>query len=87
MNTTTSQPLLEDKEEDTNKDCVDLNYEDDMSLFAEFNPTMETPGTWDPPAKMSPFLKKHFNKTLTDIKGEAILQDFPKPNCPVLAVP
>ena len=48
---------------------------------------METPSTWDPTKGMLNFLKKHFNRCLTDDKRTSILADYPKPNTPVLQAP
>ena len=48
---------------------------------------MEQPDTWDPPAQISAFLQKHFNKELDDNSREAILDDYPKPNCSALIAP
>ena len=36
---------------------------------------------------MAAFLDKHFNRSLSEEEREAIMQDFPKPNCDVLVTP
>ena len=36
---------------------------------------------------MVAFLDKHFNRSLSEEESEAIMQDFPKPNCDVLVTP
>ena len=63
---------------------MELHDNDKANLFAKFDPTVESPGTWDPPTQMSAFLERHFNRELDDKSREAILEDYPKPNCPAL---
>ena len=36
---------------------------------------------------MTTFLEKHFNWPLSDAEREAIMKDFPKPNCHVMSAP
>jgi len=36
---------------------------------------------------MSTYLEKHFNRNLKGEETEAILEDYPMPNCPALKVP
>lgn len=49
--------------------------------FLDFDLTIEPEGTWDPPGAMTTFLDKHFNYCLLNMEREAILCNFPKPNC------
>ena len=51
--------------------------------LVEFDPK----DTWDPPDAMASFLQKHFNRSLEEGEKEAILKDFPKPNCKALRTP
>ena len=39
------------------------------------------------PTQMTTFLEKHFNKDLDNKSREAILEDYPKPNCSALVAP
>ena len=55
--------------------------------FSDFDLTVEPEDTWDPPGSMITFLEKHFNRCLSSVEREAILGDFPKPNCAVLEAP
>ena len=36
---------------------------------------------------MTSFLEKHFNRSLSDVEKEAIMKDFPMPNCHVMSAP
>lgn len=72
--------------EDDN-DHVLLRDSESGTLFAEFNPKLHPMGMWDPPEQMGTFLEKHFNHSLSAEEREAILQDFPKLNCPAMEVP
>ena len=40
-----------------------------------------------PPDLILAFLTKNFNRVLSDEDKEAILQEYPKPNCPAMEVP
>ena len=59
----------------------------EMQEFSDFDPTVEPEGTWDPPRAIVAFLEKHFNRCLSNVDREAILDDFPQPNCAVLKAP
>ena len=56
-------------------------------MFTEFNPEIEQLSTQDPPKQMSAYLEKHFNKNLRENEADAILEDYPMPNCPAIEVP
>ena len=49
--------------------------------FSDFDTTVEPEGTWGPPRSM---ITLHFNHCLLSAERQAILCDFPKPNCSVL---
>lgn len=66
---------------------VCLYISEDDTLFAKFDPQLESAGSWDPPEQMKAFLEKHFNHNLCDSEREVILNDFPKPNCVAMEVP
>ena len=59
----------------------------EVQEFSDFGPTIVPEGTWDLPESMTAFLSKHFNRCLSDIKREAILSDFPRPNSSTLYTP
>ena len=65
-------------------DHVTIHDEESKTMFAEFNPEIKQPNTWDPPKQMSAYLEKHFNKSLKAEEAEAILEDYPTPNCPAM---
>ena len=44
----TSQPVASEEEESHEEDHVEIHDNDAANLFAEFDPTVESPGTWDP---------------------------------------
>ena len=75
---------IQDSDDD---DGVLLHDNESNTLFAEFNPEIKESGTWDPPEQMNAFLEWHFNCGLSPAERDAILGDFPKPNCPALEVP
>ena len=77
-------PAIQDSDDD---DSVLLHDNKSNTLFAEFNPEIKESGTWDPPEQMNAFLEWHFNCGLSPAERDAILGDFPKPNCPALEVP
>ena len=68
-------------------DRVVIHDEESNTMFAEFNPEIEQTNSWDPPKQMSAYLEKHFNKNLKGEEVEAILEDYPMPNCPAIEVP
>ena len=66
------------------EDVIDLL---DESEALEFDPSVSPKDSWEPPRSMVSFLKKHFNTSLSDSEREAIMKDFPEPNCEALIVP
>ena len=42
--------------------------------FSDFDPTVEPEGTWDLLRAMVTFLEKHFNRCLSNVEREAILE-------------
>ena len=72
----------------SNEDEIVIQLDDtEAQEFSEFDPTIPPEGTWDPPGSMTAFLDKHFNRCLSSTEREAILTDFPKPNCAALQAP
>ena len=78
---------IESESQYQDDDHVTIHDEESKTMFAEFNPEIEQPNTWDPPKQMSAYLEKHFNKSLKAEEAEAILEDYPMPNCPAIEVP
>ena len=64
-----------------------INDDDSKTMFVEFNPEIEQASTWDPPKQMSAYLKRHFNRNLREDEADAILEDYPMPNCIAIEVP
>ena len=67
-----------------NEDTID---ESEALELVEFDPSVYPKDSWEAPKSMTNFLEKHFNRSLSDSEREAIMKDFPKPNCEALAVP
>ena len=87
---TTPVPVRTEEEEDEvapNDDHVTVHDDDSRTMFAEFDPEIEEATTWDPPMQMSAYLEKHFNRSLKEDEVDAILADYPMPNCPAIEVP
>ena len=49
----------------------------------EFDPKVALEEKWVLPQLVATFLEKHFKRCLSSEEREAILKDFPKPDCPV----
>ena len=82
----------DDRESETdddldNEDTVHLLDEHEALEFIEFDPSVQSKDKWLAPEPMAAFLDKHFNRSLSEEKREAIMQDFPKSNCDVLVTP
>ena len=71
----------------TKEDVIDLLDETEALELVEFDPTVQTPSTWDATKVMVSFLEKHFNCCLMDDERTLILRYFLKPNTPVLQAP
>ena len=69
------------------EDTVHLLDEHEALEFVEFDPSVQANDKWQASEPMSAFLDKHFNRSLSEEEREAIMQDFPKPNCDVLVTP
>ena len=74
-----------ERESVAESEVVTLHVEDDE--YKEFDPKLKDEESWQAPASMASFLEKHFNQSLEIKEREAILSDFPKPQCDVLQVP
>jgi len=85
--TSGSRNLKRPIETQGDEDVVDLLDESEALEMIEFDPSVEPSDTWQPPASISNFLEKHFNRSLSEDEKEAIMKDFPKPNCKVLSAP
>lgn len=62
-------------------DTIELLDESEALELVEFDPSVDPKDTCDPMKPIASFLDKHFNRALSDSEREAILKDFPKPNC------
>ena len=69
------------------EDAIDLLDESEALEMVEFDPSVSPKDSWELPRSMVSFLEKHFNRSLSDSEREAIMKDFPKPNCEALTVP
>ena len=79
---------LQNEEEQLNEeDIVDPLSDTEALEMVEFDPKVDSEDKWVPPKLMMTFLEKHFKRCLLTDEREAILKDFPKPDCPVLEVP
>jgi len=58
-----------------------------MKRTGEFNPAVDENATWNPLELMSNYLERHFNHQLLPAEREAIMDDYPKPNCSAMEVP
>lgn len=68
----TKRPTPEEREEDV----VDLQDEAEAMELVECDPKVKPSGTWEPPQAIHSFLDKHFNRSLTEEKREAMMKDF-----------
>ena len=80
-----TQELTQVDEED--EDSVLLLDDSEALELIEFDPSVEPKDTWSPPTAVENFLQKYFNRTLEEGEREAILKDFPKPNCKAAVAP
>jgi len=69
------------------ENAIELLDEAEALELVEFDPGVDPKDSWDPPKPVASFLEKHFNRTLSDAEREAIMKDFPKPNCQVMSAP
>ena len=69
------------------QDVVQLLDEREALEFAEVYPTVQPIDTWPAPKPMTAYLNKHFNRFRTGKEREAIMDDFPKPDCDALITP
>ena len=74
-------------EEGEPQDSIELLGDAEALQLIEFDPAVDPKDSWQPPKAMASFLTKHFNKSLSEEEREAILKDFPVPNCGALKIP
>ena len=60
---------------------IDVEVADSTLETLEFDPKVDSEEEWVPPQPMLAFLEKHFTMCLSTEEREAILKDFPKPEC------
>ena len=66
---------------------VYLLDESETLELVQFDPTVGGDNTWEAGETINDFLQKHFKQILQPEEQEAIMRDFPKPNCQSLQVP
>jgi len=66
---------------------VDLLDESEALELIEFDPSVDPKDTWKAPQVMTTFLEKHFKQSLSPEEPEAIVKDFPRPNCDAMVTP
>ncbi len=69
------------------EDYVDLLDSAEALEFVEFDPSVDPKDSWPAPSSVATFLEKHFNRSLSSEEREAIIKDFPRPNCDALVTP
>ena len=75
-------------QEQQNEEVVIEHLSETEALeMLEFDPKVASEEKWVPLQSVATFLEKHFKRCLSSEEQEAILKDFPKPDCPVLEVP
>ena len=77
----------EGEKEEEEEDVVDLLDESETLELVQFDPTVGGDNTWEAGEAIDDFLQKYFKRTLQPEEREAIMRDFPKPNCQSLQVP
>lgn len=73
--------------EEEGEDVVDLLDETEALELVEFDPKVNPKDTWEPPQAIATFLERHFNRSLSNEEREAIMKDFPRPNCDAVVTP
>ena len=73
--------------EEEDEDVVDLLDEAEALELVEFDPKVNPEDTWEPPQAIATFLERHFNRSLSNEEQEAIMKDFPRPNCDAVVTP
>ena len=77
----------ESAKEDVVEPLSDTEAREFDEYYEDFDPSTEPDDSWDPPSAMSSFLERHFNRELPGKDKDAILKEFPKPNCVTLKAP
>ena len=77
----------EQPESEQEPEVVSLVDEDEAEQFREFEPEVSDPQYWKPHPSVEKYLDKHFNKLLADKDQEAILKEFPVPDCDAVKAP
>jgi len=70
-----------------NEDMVDFRSNFEAQEFPDFDLTIQPKSTWDLPTSVATFLERQFNRCLDNDKKDAIMSDFPKPDCSALQAP
>ena len=66
---------------------MDLLDEAEALELVEFDPKVDPKDTWRAPQVIAIFLERHFNRSLSTEECEAIMEDFPRPNCDAVVTP
>ena len=72
---------------DQESDVVSLLDDIEAEQFREFDPEVKDPKSWQPPSTVIKYLDKHFNKTLSETNRQAILSEYPVPDCAAVKAP
>ena len=73
--------------EEYDEDVVDLLDEAEALELVEFDPKVDPKDTWKAPQVIATFLERHFNRSLSSEEREAIMKDFPRPDCDAVVTP
>ena len=74
-----------DNESTADLDVVQYQLDpEEAKEFQDFGPRINDEESWQLPPSMAKFLDKYFNTCLDDKEQQAILADFPKPQCDAL---
>ena len=70
-------------ENSDSEDTMQLLDEAEVLELVDFNQGVDSKDAWDLPKPITSFLEKHLKQLLSDFERDAIMKDFPKPNCHV----
>ena len=76
-----------ESESDEESDVVNLLNDVEAEQFRDFDPEVKDPQKWQPPPSVVKHLDKHFNKSLSETDRQAILNDYPIPDCAAVTAP
>ena len=74
-------------ENSDSEDAIQLLDKAEAIELVQFDPGVDSKDAWDPPKPIMSVSEKHFNRSLSDVERDAIMKDFPKPNCHMMPAP